>query len=276
VKRGDLHIHTSASDGALSPAQVMRAAAEAGMDFIAITDHNSLAGLEAAAALEGLDGVRLIPGVELSAQPEQEEVHLLGYGFDPLCDCIRRSCLRLSAAKRRQVLEIATRLRAEGMRVDMAALCRGAGEGAYVGRPTLARMLVESGCVASSGEAFARYLGSGAPTFVPMPAVDPADCIEAIHQAGGLAVLAHPSVELVDRWLARLAAMGLDGIELYRPGLRGNEQLYVEKAAEHFGLFVTGGSDLHGRRREPPLGSFTVTEEQLSGFFNALAAVDGA
>jgi hypothetical protein len=104
----------------------------------------------------------------------------------------------------------------------------------------------------------------------------PQDCIEAIHKAGGLAVLAHPSIEVVDRWVAPLAQMGMDGVESYRPALSGNEELYVEKAAEHFGLFVTGGSDWHGREGERPLGAFSVGDTQINGFFAALSSRDGS
>jgi predicted metal-dependent phosphoesterase TrpH len=272
MRSGDLHIHTSASDGLVAPAVVARQVAACGLDFFALADHNSLAGLPQARAALPPGGPQIITGVELSAQPgEGEEVHVLGYGVDPDCPALSEVCRELITRKREQILEILSRLRAEGIDVDPQALALEDLE-RYPGRPALAELLVSDGVVRSAGEAFGRYLSRGAETFVPMQAFSPALCIEVVHQAGGLAVLAHPFIAAVDRSLRSLVEAGLDGIEVHRPTLTGNEQLYIEKAAEHFGLVATGGSDWHGRGRDGPIGKFSVTEEMLRGFFERLGA----
>ncbi len=272
MRTGDLHIHSSASDGLVAPALVAQQAADAGLGFFALADHNSVAGLPQARAALAPGGPRLIAGVELSAQPgEGEEVHVLGYGVDPDCPALRDVCRELVTRKREQMLEILGRLRAEGIQVDPQALALEDLD-RYPGRPALAELLVSDGVVRSAGEAFGRYLSHGAVTFVPMRAYDPGLCIEAVHRAGGLAALAHPFIPTVDRHLHALAEMGLDAVEAYRPNLGGNEQLYIEKAAEHFGLCLTGGSDWHGRRKDGPLGSFRVGEDALAGFFERLGA----
>ncbi len=268
--QGDLHIHTSASDGRLSPTEVAARAAALGLGFISITDHNTLSGLEPARqALRDTD-VLLVPGVELSAQPEEGgELHLLGYGFEAEAEALREVCRQITRRKNEQMWGIVRRLRRAGVGINEAGL-PALEDDEYVGRPLLAAMLVEDGVVRSTRQAFTRFLGTGGGAYVPMRRFDPQRCIEAIHEARGLAVLAHPRLETVDRWIHPLARMGLDGIETYRPRLAGNQQLYMEKAAEHFQLFVTGGSDLHGRDNEKPLGSFRVSGRQVEHFFGAL------
>ncbi len=268
--KGDLHIHTDVSDGARSPSAVAGMAVAGGLDFIAVTDHNSLAGIgEAAAVLDG-QHAQLICGVELTAQPDDGgEIHILGYGFDPESPQLNELCLEICRRKREQIDRMMSRLQRDGVAVDRE-LFDSEPEDRYNGRPVLAGWLLEQGVVGSIGQAFARYLGSRGRAFVPMEAMDPAHCIEAIHEAGGVAVLAHPRIDTVDEWLAALVQYGLDGVELFRPALRGNEQLYVEKAAEHFGLATTGGSDWHGRPSEPPLGAFAVARDQMNGFFRIL------
>ena len=270
MARGDLHIHTSASDGVLSPADIAEQVIAGGLDFLSVTDHNTLGAIRPVA--EGLRarGPQLISGVELSAQPEEgDEIHVLGYGFDPECLDLQEVCREICRGKWEQLRAMIGRLRAAGIEVEFADLA-GQGDDSYVGRPILADLLLRNHVVASRNQAFARYLGRGGRAFVPMRPFSSRRCIEAIHRAGGVAVLAHPRMEVVDRWIEHLAAAGLDGIEAYRPALTGNEQLYVEKAAEHFGLFVTGGSDWHGHDNGPPLGAFAVSREQVGEFLASL------
>jgi len=275
MDRGDLHIHTDVSDGAFSPAQVARCVLQGGLGFVSVTDHNSLGALGTVeAALRG-SGVEFISGVELSVQPQRGgEIHILGYGCDPSAAALKDICQQLTDNKKEQLREIVRLLKQQGVVVDLAALDL-EGQG-YVGRPVLADLLVRKGFVSSVNQAFGRYLNQKAPTFVPMRSLAPKRCIGILHECGGVAVLAHPTIEIVDRWIDSLAREGLDGVEVYRPALNGNEQLYIEKAAEHFSLFVTGGSDWHGRDSEPALGTFAVQREQVAGFFASLSpAGDG-
>jgi predicted metal-dependent phosphoesterase TrpH len=247
---GDLHIHTNVSDGEQSPAAVAKGVLASSMGFFSVTDHNSLAGLHPVADALPDEGVGFIYGVELSAQPKDgEELHLLGYGVDPDSAELNEACRLINRKKHEQFHEMVARLRGDGVDVDVEDVAAGA-DGSYVGRPVLAGLLVKKGIVQTLREAFNRYLGRGAVAHVQMGHFSPSRCIQAIHQAGGL--------------------------EAFRPALTGNDQLYVEKVAEHFDLFVTGGSDWHGRDGEPPLGAFAVKESQLKGFFDALASREGS
>jgi hypothetical protein len=272
MSRGDLHMHSSASDGHLAPSQVVRKVADSDMDFFSIADHNTLRGLpEALDALQGHD-LEFIYGVEVSVQPSAErELHLLGYGFDPSHAILKDVCRRVSQAKKEQLREITRQMQAEGIDVHADELDLEDAPG-YVGRPALADLLVRKGVVHSRNQAFARFLGEQAGTFVPMRRLKPAVAIDAIHKAGGLAVWAHPYFDDVDDYMAGLVEAGLDGIEAYRPALTGNEQLYVEMAGEHFGLFFTGGSDCHARTPADQPGWYSVERELLQGFFDALEA----
>ncbi|NLW50383.1 MAG: PHP domain-containing protein [Candidatus Brocadiaceae bacterium] len=268
--KGDLHIHTSVSDGCVSPQELVRAAAESGLSFFAVTDHNTVDGIAQVEAGLSDDAGSFVRGVELSAQPpEGPEIHVLGYGVDPDNASLLAFCRDIIQRKIEQLREIVYRLRRDG--VDAAGIAA-PDEGAkhYPGRPAVARQLVRAGVVDSFSQAFWKFLGETAPTYVPMRMLEPQSCVEIIHEAGGLAVLAHPSIEIIDGWIAALSDAGLDGVEAYRPSLNGNAQLYVEKAAEHFRLLTTGGSDWHGRPSERPLGQFTVTARQLDDFFAAL------
>jgi predicted metal-dependent phosphoesterase TrpH len=270
MTRGDLHIHTTASDGVLSPAEVAQHIARERFRFFAITDHNTLAGLGEGARAAADLGLVMIVGVELSAQPaDADEIHILGYGFDPGAPGIGEVCREITRRKNEQMWSIVDRLRRAGVGIDTDELPDDA-ESGYVGRPVLADMLVEGGVVSSPRQAFARFLGSGGDAYVPMRDFSPVWCIDAVHAAGGLAVLAHPTISTVDAWIQPLSDAGLDGIEACRPALTGNQQLYIEKAAEHFGLFITGGSDSHGRQTQTPIGSFSITAGQAGHFFAAL------
>jgi len=267
---GDLHIHTNVSDGTRSPEALAQAALASGLQFFAVTDHNVVGAVRRVQDALPEDAPRFVTGVELSSQPEEgQEIHVLGYGIDVESEGLLATCRHIVALKTEQLQRIVHRLRMDGVAAECTELPPQEGEG-YLGRPRLAEQLVKAGVVGSLGQAFWRFLGERAPTYVPMRAFEPQSCIEAIHQAGGLAVLAHPSIETVDRWIEPLTEAGLDGIEAYRPALSGNAQLYVEKAAEHFALLVTGGSDWHGRPGERPLGEFTVPAHLLGGFFDAL------
>jgi predicted metal-dependent phosphoesterase TrpH len=267
---GDLHIHTTASDGNMEPAELVHAVADCGLGFFSVADHNSTAGLGPIEERLPGRGVLFIRGVELSSQPDEgREVHILGYGIEPDTPALADTCRLVSSYKRDQLREIISRLEREGVRASYHELPLD-DETVYLGRPLVADLLVREGYAESLNQAFGMYLGERAPTFVHMRRFHPSRCIDAVHAAGGLAVLAHPTIETVDRWIAPLTDAGLDGVEAYRPALSGNAQLYVEKAAEHFGLFVTGGSDWHGREGGRQLGDYVVSSDQVRGFLRAL------
>ena len=270
MKTGDLHIHSSASDGMLSPSALAERADATSLDFVSVTDHNSLAGLRPFGQALPEGRARFIPGVELTAQPEEgRELHLLGYGVDPENEELLDACREVTARKLDQLREMVRLLRDDGVEMPRGLLPSDS-DGRYMGRPVLAAALVSMGLAENMNQAFGRYLGERCPYFATMAPFPPDRCLDAIHNAGGVTVLAHPTIETVDRWIRPLASAGLDGVEAYRPALSGNAQLYVEKAAEFFDLMLTGGSDWHGRENERPLGTFWVTDEQVRAFLSVL------
>ncbi len=246
--KADLHMHSTASDGALSPAALAQRAAQMGFDVIALTDHDSVEGVaEAAQAAKAL-GMTLIPGVELSCGA-QREIHVLGYGFDPRDEALLAFCREKRMQRERRTEKMVERLCEIGKPIDLArvrALAGGA-----VGRPHVARALVEAGHVKSVSEAFDRFLAPGKPGYVPKKELRVADAVALIAKAGGVAVLAHPmemrcgemAIEaLVGEWKGQ----GLAGLEVWHPSAANNHAAFLLGLAQREGLLVTGGSDYHG------------------------------
>ncbi|MDP6440058.1 MAG: PHP domain-containing protein [Candidatus Brocadiia bacterium] len=265
----DLHVHSTSSDGRAGPAEVARQACSAGLDCIALTDHNVIDGLEPLGKCLDGTGVRLVAGVELTADGDDgAEIHILGYDVDTGSEVLERVLEKIAVLKRRQLACMVAGLRQLG--VDISADDLPQKECGYVGRPVLARLLVERGIVRSSSQAFSRYLGAAGSVYAPLGALGPTECVELIHEIGGLAVLAHPRMELLDSWVGRLAEAGLDGLEVYRPRADSAEVFYAETVARDLGMVATGGSDWHGLPAEGPLGSFAVEFEKVAEFFARL------
>ncbi len=261
----DLHAHTDRSDGRLSPPGLVQKAALRGLAALAITDHDSVDGLALAAPAAKEYGVRLVPGVELSANVGGQDVHLLGYGFDPRDGGLRAHLARYRAERLDRAEAIVARLADLGAPVRMERVLRHAGAGA-VGRPHVARALVEARHVPTTGQAFARYLGDDAPAFVAKGNASPAELIGLVHAAGGVCVLAHPGLWTPDALADELVRAGLDGVETVHPAHDADMQAHWEAFAAARGLLTTGGSDYHGFRpeEEERFGSFGVPVERLA------------
>lgn len=264
--RADLHVHTSCSDGTLPPGAVAVAAGRAGLDVIAITDHDTVAGLAGAAAAVADHGPVVLAGIELSASWEGVDLHVLGYGFEAEHPAMRRWAERLAAQRRRRAAAIVERLNALGVPLELADVRTPEGN-AMVGRPHIAAALVRRGFASTIQETFARWLADGAPAHVGSFGPDVSYAIETVHEAGGLAVWAHPAPEDARR-VADLAALGLDGVEAYRPAVAGSDAARLRQAAEENGLFVSGGSDWHGG--EPPLGSWSISGSAIAPLLERL------
>ena len=242
----DLHTHTTASDGLLSPEALVQAVRAAGLDVFSITDHDTLEALRGAETYAGTLGIRLIPGIELSAMwREKFELHLLGYFFDPGGSRLGGFLRERREARRTRLDAMLNRLRALGIVVEAEAVLACAQDG-NVARPHLARVLAQRGFVSSTDEAFERYLADGRPAYVPRPDVTVADAIRVIHEAGGLASLAHPGLHNHDEAIPELVAAGLDAIEVYHGTHTPGQVAHYRRLAERRGLLVTGGSDFHG------------------------------
>jgi len=233
------------------------AASDAGLSAVALTDHDTLGGLDEAAAAAVRLGVRLVPGVELSAMDGDREVHVLGLHVErsgPLEDAL--STFRDTRVVRAR--EIVARLNALGVPLTFDAVAAHAGGGA-IGRPHLARALIEEGWARDSRDAFDRYLGAGRPAYVPKHRLDMADAIGLIHAAGGLAILAHPGGEGRRETVQRFVALGLDGLEVRHPGHSAEDVARLTALADFFGLAASGGSDWHGATEGPRvLGAMRV------------------
>ncbi|MGN0996607.1 MAG: PHP domain-containing protein [Candidatus Ventricola sp.] len=275
--KADLHLHTTASDGTLSPETLAARAAEAGFDVIAVSDHDSVDGIPAAReAARGL-GLRVLTGVELSCGA-QGEIHVLGYGFDPHNRALTDFFALRVAQRQTRAERMVQRLTQIGKPVSLERVRALAG--GVVARPHVAQALVEAGHAASVQDAFERYLKPGKPGFVPKDVVRVAEAVQMIHAAGGVSVLAHPmelgkgemALEaLVHEWHGQ----GLDGLEVYHPSAANNHAAFLHRLALREGLLVTGGSDYHGPSiRHGSLGQglerWTTVEGDLRSLLDAI------
>jgi predicted metal-dependent phosphoesterase TrpH len=241
----DLHAHSTASDGAATPTTLVVAAGQAGLGAIAITDHDTVAGVPEATAAGASAGIRVIPGVELSAVDAAGETHLLGLHLGDLTALDTRLA-ELREMRRLRAERIVQRLNAIGLAVTMDDVLSQAAGGA-IGRPHVARALVAKGLAGDIRSAFERYLGAGRPAFVAKDRLSIADAIGMVHRAGGIAILAHPGACATAERLKALVALGLDGVEVRHPSHDDAEIGRIFSLADRLGLLPSGGSDWHGQ-----------------------------
>ena len=263
--RADMHSHSTASDGTSSPAEVMRRASAAGLDAIALTDHDTVAGHRAAA--EALPpGLTLVPGMELSCRLDGHSVHLLGYLFDPGDLELAAECARIRESRLHRARAIVVRLAELGAPVTWEQVSALAGDG-VVGRPHIARAMADAGVISSPDEAFGPdWIGTGGRAHVTRYALDPARAIGLISAAGGVAVLAHPRAGargwmMPDDAIADLAAAGLHGIEVWHPDQGQEQRALLTALAVELGLVASGGSDDHGALTGYRIGCETIAPE---------------
>ncbi len=262
--KADLHLHSTASDGRLSPAEVVRLAVERGLSIIALTDHDSVEGIAAAlGAAKGFPSLRVIPGVEISTDVPQGEIHILGYFIDPGNSGLAESLERFRHSRYIRAQGMIAKLDAMGMAIEWGRVQAIAGEGA-IGRPHVAQAMLERGYVSSLGEAFGRYIGRGACAYVEREKMNPVEAVELVVQGGGLPVLAHPAdVANLEESISRLQRVGLVGIEVYYNGYTSRVVQYLASLGRKYGLIATGGSDYHGLggNNETPLGGVRIPPE---------------
>ncbi len=269
--RADLHVHSSASDGTDPPAEVMRRAARAGLDAIALTDHDTVAGhAEARRALP--EDLILVPGLELSGRLADRSVHLLAYLFDPDDAELAAELSRIRDDRVLRARAMVSRLADLGVDVSWGQVAAIAGD-AVVGRPHIARAMAASGAIAEPREAFTRdWIGDGGRAYVDRYALDPVHAIGLIRAAGGAAVLAHPRAgrEFVvsDEEIVALAAAGLAGVEVFHPDQPEAERARLLALSHDLGLLATGGSDDHGSLSGYRIGAETAA----AGVYEALVA----
>ena len=263
-RRADLHAHTHHSDGQLAPAALVDKARRHGLRALAITDHDTVAGLEEGFEAGRACGVEVIAGVELSVTVEDEEIHLLGYFFDPQHAGLRRHLDRFRHHRRERARRMVEKLNGLGLPLTFESVLEEAGEGA-VGRPHVAAALVRAGLVETYAGAFDAYIKDGGPAWVAKPRFPAHNALALLHDAGGLGVIAHPGHWTSDRTLMALVRAGLDGIETVHPAHDETLKRYYRQTAREFGLIETGGSDYHGFRPqdEANFGHYTIPYPQL-------------
>jgi 3',5'-nucleoside bisphosphate phosphatase len=284
VVRIDLHAHSTASDGTDSPAELVAAAAAAGLDVLAITDHDTTAGWDEALAAAP-PGLRILPGAELSTTSPngrggRTTVHLLAYLFDPTAPALVAEQARLRAERRLRLLAMFRRMVADGLPIDEAAVFGGLADGASAGRPHLARALVRAGVVGSVQEAFERYLHTGGPYYVGRSDTPVREAVSMIAASGGVTVLAHPMASrrgdvVTADVIADLAGAGLTGMEVDHADHDEPTRRRLRWLAGELGLVVTGGSDYHGTNKQIPLGANTTAPDAFEELLACAPAPDG-
>lgn len=248
----------------MSPAEVVRLAAAAGLDVIAITDHDTAAGVEEACEAAVAHRLVVIPGIEISSRLDAHELHVLGYWIDPASGPILRHQESASLRRAVRMEAMVGRLQEMGLSITYRDVEDAAGPTVQtLGRPHLARALHQGGHTRFYGEAFTRFIGDAGPAFVSEGFPSTADAIATIHAAGGVAALAHPPLDWIQDLLPHLVEQGLDGVECFRPGMTPSDVALLEHLTHEYGLFPTGGSDWHGPRRWP-LGEFAVPSARVS------------
>jgi 3',5'-nucleoside bisphosphate phosphatase len=257
----DLHSHSTASDGAFAPSVVIQEAHKAGLSAIALTDHDTTAGLAEARAESERLGIRLVPGIELSAVENEHETHILGLHLGST-EPIDARLSELREMRRTRAAKIVELLNSNGVRITFESVLQQAGTAA-IGRPHIAKALIAEGWATDSRDAFDRYLATGRPGFVQKDQLTVRDAIALIHAAGGLAIVAHPGQQGTRERIEMLKSDGLDGVEVRHPGHSNEDMLRLMALVEHFGLVPSGGSDWHGVPGPRTLGAMKVPMEWL-------------
>ncbi|HZK24628.1 MAG TPA: PHP domain-containing protein, partial [Oscillospiraceae bacterium] len=241
----DLHVHTQASDGILSAAAVVELAQAKGLAAMAITDHDTVDGVQEAQSRGRKIGVKIIPGVEMSTEHQSREIHILGFYIDPQSKILNQLLQQLRSSRYERMKKMVSILRNLGYRIDIQEVLQKSGDAAP-SRPHVARVLVEKGYFKTVSEVFHTLLDRGLPAYVERFKLTPALAIEAIKAAGGLACWAHPGLVGNNELLPLLITAGLQGLEIFHPDHHlQQEKQYLQLAAKHQ-LLVAGGSDYHG------------------------------
>jgi len=252
MKFADLHLHTNFSDGTFSPEELTGHGARLGFAAMALTDHDSVEGCARMTAACEAAGIEFIPGTELTAEISDTELHLLGYFLDTQNEKLLTGIARFQIVRQNRIHEMVAAINKlgvplEGETVFALANCKSPG------RPHVARAMVRAGLVRNLDEAFERFLKKGRPAWVPKAKMSALEGIELIHQAGGLAVMAHPGLNRTDEIIPALVDAGMDGVECFHTKhSTATSERYLE-IAEKYNLLVTGGSDCHGFSKNKPL-----------------------
>lgn len=264
--KADLHVHTTASDGALKPAQLVSRAVELGLEVIAITDHDSIEGIpEAIAAVKNHPQLMLIPGVEISTDIPNNEIHVLGFFMDVSDNRLNDELARLRISRQTRAAKMSEKLKMLGLPIDYERVLELAGDGS-VGRPHIAKVMLENGYINEFKEAFDNYIGRNGPAYVEREKMLPEQAVALVANAGGLPVLAHPAnIDELEQLLPLYINKGLIGLETYYHGYDDITITRLTELASAYNLATTGGSDYHNDNDDAggPLGSVDIPHKSV-------------
>ncbi len=241
----DLHMHTTCSDGALSPQELVKKAKQVGLSAISITDHDNLAAVEEARPIAEALGIELIAGVEVSTAYEEHDIHILGYFVKTTHSALSDYLAHCRKQRLERTARMIERLNKQGVKIRIEQVLKKA-SGGSVGRPHIAAVLQEHGYVQSYNEAFLKYIGTNCPAYEKSVEIQPAEVISLINEAGGLSFLAHPGRQVPDHTVRYLIDHGIDGLEVVHPSHDELHQEYYRNIANEYFLLMSGGSDYHG------------------------------
>ncbi|PKM77762.1 MAG: phosphatase [Firmicutes bacterium HGW-Firmicutes-15] len=243
----DLHVHTTASDGVETPEQVITKAAQIGLAGIAITDHDTVDGLEPALQFIQAHGknIDFIPGIELNTDFGDDEVHILGYFIDYHDEHLINRLMEIRTQRYQRAEKMIDKLKEIGLSISFENVKKLA-QGDLIGRPHIARALQQAGYVLSEEEAFRKYIDRGKPGYIPRYKFLPAEAIELVKQAGGISILAHPGLIKDSGKIGKIISMGVEGLEIFYPEHNSDQIMEFTRLARQHCLLITGGSDFHG------------------------------
>ena len=242
----DLHLHTSYSDGKVAPEPLLKKIRKSRLAAFSITDHDTIEGLRVTQELLDEECPELVNGIELSTEFKGNDLHILGYLFDPDNQPLNDLCRKLQKRRNNRAKEMVKKLAELGLEISFESVMEAAGEGS-VGRPHVADALYKHRLTSTYLEAFQKYIATDGPAYVPKTKISPKEAIEIIHGAGGLAILAHPMIDNAIHHIDKLVEIGIDGMEMYHCTASRKARQMIKREAEKFGLVLSGGSDYHGR-----------------------------
>jgi predicted metal-dependent phosphoesterase TrpH len=271
----DLHLHTTLSDGVLTPSQLLDEVRARGLAAFAIADHDTIEGyLELRPLLQETDP-ELVTGLELSVATERDDMHMLAYLFAPDFEELTATLETFRKERNRRGRRMVEKLNQQGLELPLEAVYEAAA-GAAIGRPHIAEALVNEGLAAGIEEVFRKYIGNHCPAYIPKSMIRPPEAIDLIHRAGGIAVLAHPYINDMHKYVPSLVELGLDGLEIFHYSHSKQHTKELKRLAGRYGLLLSGGSDFHGRQEhEGDIGADPVPVEYLDNMKDRAREIRG-
>lgn len=259
MQKADLHVHTNASDGLLSPEEVVKWAGIKRLAAVGITDHDTVNGIKPAIAAASIYGVEVVPGIELSTLFEDEEIHILGYYIDYQADWFLDILKKIQNSRFERASRIVDKLNAMDVKITLDQV-KGIADDGAIGRPHIARAMIDKGYISNIKEAFKGYIGKGCPAYVERYKLSSGEAIDMIRQLGGVSVLAHPGLIKNKASIGRIIELGVNGIEVYHTKHDDETVRNAMTIARSKKLLITGGSDCHGIKlnNEPIIGNCSV------------------